>query len=349
MLFSVLAWLIIDAILGVMKGRYPLGVYVSIEHIQLLVVLPIAGSYFTNNVNGLFRFMRFSLLGFDFINIKALLCIDLDFNQANETLEFLGFESGSSLINILAFVWIGLSVIVIESVLYVMAKIWCRSRRWWEKCTNMRTKCKSWMWMGYHIRYTMLGYLMILVSTVSEINNSSSKYSCSWWLSIAIILLMVIFFVAWFWNWFYSSNNDSKVKLLDEFDKMLKNNINAKAYSQLFLFHRILFWVITLVASQSDVQNKAISLICIQGAYIVLLVLMRPFDSIKANINKIMCECSVFVTIALMCAYYESSMWNRSTESVFMYSMTWSSWMPCLTTAGKTCSNIYSCADCAGV
>ena len=234
MLFSVFAWLIIDAILGVMKGRYPSGVYVSIEHIQLLVVLPIAGSYFTNNVNGLFRLMRFSLLGFDFVNIKALLCIDLDFNQANETLEFLGFESGSSLINILAFVWIGLSVIVIESVLYVNAKIWCKSCRGWAKCTNMRTKCKNWIWMGYHIRYIMLGYLMILVSTVSEINNSSYKYSCSWWLSNAIIWLMILLFVAWFWNWFYSSNNDSKVKLLDEFDKMLKNSIHAKTYQKNF-------------------------------------------------------------------------------------------------------------------
>ena len=348
-LIFVIAWLIFDVILGVMVGKYPSGIYVGIEHIQVIVVLPIAGSYFTNNVNGLFRLMRFALLGFDFVNIKALLSIDLNFSQANETLEFLGFESESSFANILAFAFIGLSIMVIESVLYVTAKIWCRSCRWYEKCTNMWTKCKDWMWLGYQIRYIMLGYIFILVSTVSEINSSSSKYSWSWWLSFIIVLFLIMFLAAWFFNWFYSSNNESEAKLFDEFDKMLKNNINAKAFSLLFLLHRILFWVIILVANQSDVKSKIISLICIQCAYIILLILIRPYDSIKANINKIICECSVLVVVVLMYIYWESSQWSNSTENVFMYFIALSSWMPCLITAGIAFSNIYSCAVCAGI
>ena len=348
-LIFVLAWLVFDVILGVMVGKYPSGIYVNIEHIQLLVILPIAGSYFTNNVNGLFRLMRFALLGFDFVNIKALLSIDLNFSQANETLEFLGFESESSFANILAFAFIGLLVMVIESVLYVTAKIWCRSCHWRAKCTNFRANCKNWMCLGYQIRYIMLGYIFILVSTISEINSSSSKYSWSWWLSFIIVLFLIMFLAAWFFNWFYSSNNESKPKLFDEFDKMLKNNINAKAFSLLFLLHRILFWVIILVVNQSNVQNKIIALMCIQYAYIILLILMRPYDSVKANINKIVCECSILVVIVLMYVYWLSSQWRGSTERVFIYLITLSCLTPCLTTAGKACSDIYSCNVCAGV
>ena len=50
---------------SIIIDKYPAGVYISIEHVQLLTVLPIAGSYFTNVVNGLFRLTRFALLGFD--------------------------------------------------------------------------------------------------------------------------------------------------------------------------------------------------------------------------------------------------------------------------------------------
>ena len=349
MWLSVLLWLILDVIQRFLIDKYPAGVYISIEHVQLLTVLPIAGSYFTNVVNGLFRLTRFALLGFDVINVKALLNIDKDYSQANGTLEFLGFESGSGIINILSFVWIGVSVVVIESVLYVMAKIWCRSCRWCKKCTNLRTKCKNWMWLGYQIRYIMLGYFLILVSTISEINNSSSKFILSWWISILIIILLIAFLFFWFINWLCSHNDDNEVKIFDEFNKMLKNKMNAKAFSTLFLFHRVLFCAIIWTTNTFQIQNKIISLICIQGAYIVYLIIVRPFDSIKANINKIVCECSVLIVIVLMYVYWESSQWSSSTENVFMYLIALSSWIPCLITAGKECSNIYSCVDCAGV
>ena len=128
---------------------------------------------------------------------------------------------------------------------------------------------------------------------------------------------------------------------------MLKNNMKAKVFSFLFLFHRILLCAVVWNFNKFQTKHIIISLICIQGAYLVLLIFMQPFDSIKTNFSKIMCECSVLVTIALMFVYCESSRWNKSTESVFMYLITWSSWMPCLTSAGKKCSNIYSCVDCA--
>ena len=188
----VFIWLVLDIILGIMTDRYPPGVYVSIEHIQFLIVLPILGSYFTKNVNGLFKLMKFAFLGFDFIIIRSLFNIERDFDQTNETLEYLGFVSGSGFVNIFGFVWIGLLLMVTESIIYVFVKIWFKSRSWSTKCIKIRTEFKNWVWLGYHIRYIMLGFLLILVSTISEINSSSSKYSWSWWLSIVIIILLIV-------------------------------------------------------------------------------------------------------------------------------------------------------------
>ena len=107
----VLVCLILDIILGVVTSKYPVGVYISIEHIQLLSVLPIAGSYLTNNVNGLFRLLRFALLGFDSISIRSLFSIEESCDQTNDTMEYLGFDSGSGFINILPFVLVGVLLI----------------------------------------------------------------------------------------------------------------------------------------------------------------------------------------------------------------------------------------------
>ena len=117
---SVLLCLFLDVILGLLTDKYPTGIYISIEHIQLLSVLPIAGSYFTNNANGLFRLMRFALLGFDAINIRSLFSIKGACDQANETLEYLGFESGSGFYNILPFIYIGILFVLLESFLFVL-------------------------------------------------------------------------------------------------------------------------------------------------------------------------------------------------------------------------------------
>ena len=105
---SVLLCFIIDVIQGIISDEYPTGVYISVEHIQLLSILPITGSYFTKIANGLFRLMRFALLGFDVINIKSLFNIKWDFSQTNDILKYLGFESGSGFVNILAFILVGL-------------------------------------------------------------------------------------------------------------------------------------------------------------------------------------------------------------------------------------------------
>ena len=176
MWLSVLLCLILDVIIGAISDSYPAGVYISIEHIQLLSILPITGSYFTKIVKGLFRLMRFSLLGFDFINTKSLLNIKWDFSQSNDTLDYLGFESGSGFVNILTFILIGLWIMLLESILYRRTKfVFQIFNCWWNrenrKCVNLR----NWIWIGFFIRFMILGSPLILISCI--IYNFNWKYN----------------------------------------------------------------------------------------------------------------------------------------------------------------------------
>ena len=144
------------------------------------------------------------------------------------------------------------------------------------------------------------------------------------------------------YNWLWTTNEEQQSGLLSEFTNSLKPSVYAKSYAPLFLLHRILIWTILWVQSELSLQTKIISLIWIQSIYLILMLIIRPYNQIKANINKIICEASVLATIVLMFVYQDSSEWDNNTEKVFLYLMTASSWAPCLVTTGNDCCNFYS-------
>ena len=199
-----------------------------------------------------------------------------------------------------------------------------------------------WNYCSFYIRYLLLGYLLILVSSVDEISNYAvSTHRWSWLLTVAILLMSIVFFLIWFIKWLNTTNDEEQSSnILHEFVCIVKINVYSKFYSCLFMLHRILICTTIWVDNSLSTGTKLILLICIQGTYLVLLILIRPFCLVRANISKIICESSVFVIIVLMYVYQSSSDWTNSTENVFMYMMMASSWTPCLIT---WCNQLYNC------
>ena len=328
---SVFIWLLIDLLMGLMTDRYPTGIYITIEHIQLLSILPITGSYFTKIVKGYFRMMWHSLLGFNFVNFKSLYNISINYTQSNKTLEYLGFELGSSIINISGFISIGIWMLLLEMIIFRSFRFLPRPNRKWTKLINTCINLRNWAWIGLYIRYLILGFLLVIISTMDEINNfSSTTYLWSWCLSLVILVLWSVFFAIPFVIWWWASEGEEQSGMFSEFTSMLKPNVASKVYLTLFLLHRILIWIALWINNQLDLINKIIFLIWVQGVYLILLWLIRPYNTIKANITKIIWETSVFVIVVLMYVYQNSSDWIEATEAVFLYTMMWSSWIPWL-------------------
>ena len=81
---AIIMWTIIiicfllDLITSCLTYKYQSGLFTWFEHIQLITIIPLIGSCFSSEVNGFFRLTKYSLLGFDFIDIKQLFYINLD-------------------------------------------------------------------------------------------------------------------------------------------------------------------------------------------------------------------------------------------------------------------------------
>ena len=175
--------------------------YTWLEHIQLFTILPLAGSYFNSEVYGFFRFARYSLLGFDFIDIKQVFYINLDYTQDNKVLSFIGFSSSSTIINIGGYLLIGLLIIFSEMLVY--CKFYrCRYQNSNDRNINLNgcafkltSKLKQWMWFGAPIRYLLLGLVLVNTAGFDELNNYSDRRSQVVMVACLIYLVCIYVYV----------------------------------------------------------------------------------------------------------------------------------------------------------
>ena len=321
---------IIDLIDGCLSDCYPGGLYTWLEHIQLFTILSLAGSCFSSEVNGFFRLASYSLLGFNFINIKEMFSINSDYSQDNKVLSSIGFSSSSTIINIGGYLIIGLLIVIGEVIVYILYSYkyqnyndgnintnWC--------AFNLTPRLKKWIWFGAPIRYLLLGLVIVNTAGIDELNNySDSSHRWLWWLAWFILFVFTFMFSCTvLYAILCKSHQDlNESNVFSELVSGLKNNRVAKLYSLLFMIHRILVVMFVTIDMGMSTSDKLISLIWVQSAYLIALLLIRPFSSKTANINKIVWESSILILLLLMI--------SNSTKNEFVIVMTISSWIPLL-------------------
>ena len=195
------------------------------------------------------------------------------------------------------------------------------------------SKLKQWMWFGAPIRYLLLGLVLVNTAGFDELNNYSDRgHRWSWWLAWYILFVFTFMFSCTVLYAILSKNHQNLLEsnVLNELVSGLTTYRMAKLYSLMFIIHRILVVMFVTINMDLKTKIKLISLIWIQLIYFISLLLIRPFSSITANINKIVWEFSVLILMWLMISYSNSSDWSSSTKYVFVFVMTISSWIPLL-------------------
>ena len=97
----ILIWFVWNIVCSIWSNSSFQSSLAMINSIQLLLLLPLIGSYLPQNVIQFIWAMKFSLLNFDFLSkLKVNYVRNLiDFDQSNSSLNLIGLESGSSGVN----------------------------------------------------------------------------------------------------------------------------------------------------------------------------------------------------------------------------------------------------------
>ena len=117
----------------------PQGSLSMINAVQLLLLLPLIGTYLPQSILDFIRGLNFNMLNFDFLTSKFQndengASSFVDFDQANDYLNLIGLQSGSTAINLLttALIFLMLPIIhILVGLYYLYIKKNSNHRNWW--------------------------------------------------------------------------------------------------------------------------------------------------------------------------------------------------------------------------
>ena len=152
------------------------------------------------------------------------------------------------------------------------------------------SRLRQWMSFGAPIRFLLLGSVLIYTAGIDELNNYSvSSQIWSWWLTLFILFVFSFIFnltiLLITLSNDYQALNESSV--FSELVNGLKINSISKLYTFIFMIYRILTMIFLIANMNLTTENKLISLICLHSVYLLFITIIRPFNSINANISKI--------------------------------------------------------------
>ena len=272
------------------------------------------------------------MLNFDFLTSKFQndendASSFVDFDQANDYLNLIGLQSGSTAINLLttALIFLILPIIhILVGLYYLYIKKNSNHRNWW---LILFKKLFDSLTFGVYIRTLFEAYVFMMLSSSSEIFNYSKdnvqmRRSIGFAWAIFILCLSMICLAMWQWIKSLKSENLESMYFFLELFSGIKNSKRARFYSFMFLIRRFLFWFLVIFSAQAfSVFLRSLFYSIIQISYFLFVVLYRPFEEFKDNFLEIFNEV-VYSSMWIMLIFlpYENN-WNSFTENTFLYLM----------------------------
>ena len=304
-----------------------------INQLQLFLLLILTRVYLPLDVINFIIGSKIAMFPYDYIPFKKSSYSgsinDLfDSEQNDEILSKIGLESASSFVNnyslfssLLSAVLLHLSVIVAN----ILLNKWEVKGKWAKPFKALKwltQKVFTILTFGYYIRTVIESYQFLLVSSVSEINSfnvKSSSHISSLVVAFLILIVWIVFAVIAFVLASASnpkSNNEHNK--LGELYAGLKNTVWARFYLALQLLRRIIF--VSLLITLAPISSIAIvwAISCLQIVYLIVLIILRPFEELKDNLIEIINEVFFNYFACWLTHFNSESVWSSTTTDIYI-------------------------------
>ena len=318
--------------------------------LQLLLLLLLTNAFFPTDVVNIIvgsQYIQnpFDSFGSNKFSYSSVVIDYFDYTQNNNILSLIGVDSGSTFVNIYPLLSSVVYTIFAHFIVLIIYKIsikWLnRSNTWLLRIWRaLITKAFVVLTFGYYIRTIFESYQILLISSISEILNSNYQtlphiLSNSIWFLALLVWLMYLLFAFWrtFYKYAIDVNSSSK---LEEFFSGLKDTKKAKLYTTLFLVRRIAFISLLLVLSTSKFFLSLGIISGIQAAYILFLIIVRPFSELKDNFIEILNELMFSVYLNWLFFYNTESDWSNVLTNVYIGLIVSNNFLIALISIGNT-------------
>ena len=274
-----------------------------------------------------------------------------EFDLVNLSLDPLGINYGSTLVNIYPILAFTLFMIIITFSTFIIKLIFSKFRenvRW-----SYVTKTTFWiadrlykiLTFGYFIRNTLELSQFILISSINEIYESNTKDSyrlISFVFSILIVLIFVLMIGLIQYLTFSSySLNENEHNKLEEFFRGLQFDGKHKFYTTVLLLRRLIF--IVLLITWTSISSRALIVIIslIQVGYVIYLSYIRPYKNLKENLIEILNEFYFLFLIVYLIPINTENEWSTLKENIYLYVLVSNTLVIFMIVLGKTWHKIF--------
>ncbi|CAI2380855.1 unnamed protein product [Moneuplotes crassus] len=310
---SVLSLSSINSVFSLMNGM------------QLILLLPMVPGYLSPVVEAYLNGISFSMLSFDFINIKDLGFISdisgsLSYPQTDDYLNDLGLRSTSSIANNLTLLLIVILFGSIHLGICIMSK--CTKFPNHRKWKSFIDKLYKFFTFNIYIRLFIQAFLFLCLSIFSEfraVNFNSTVAGISFGLCLALAILSTVLLLLGFYMYCIScpQADPDKYWRCSEYFNGVKTNKYSKFYSSAFLLVRLLLTLLLICGESFDPVFKVVLFCVLNFSYGIYLLTSRPFenpqDSIIECVNQIMFS---FLIVPLLWLKSEED-WTSSYEMFY--------------------------------
>ena len=252
-----------------------------------------------------------------------------DSEQNDEILSKIGLDSASSFVNNYSLLSSLLSAVLFHLFVFVAMLLlnkWEVEGKWAKPFKALRwltQKLFTILTFGYYIRTVIESYQFLLIWSVSEINSfnvkSSSHISSLVVAFLFLIVWLVFAVIAFVLSSAPSPKSNNEHNKLSELYAGLKITVWTRFYLELQLLRRIIF--VSLLITLAPISSIAIAwaISCLQIVYLIVLIILRPFEELKDNLIEIINEVFFSYFSCWLIHFNSESVWSSTTTDIYIF------------------------------
>ena len=306
-------------------------IFSLINQIQLIVLIPMLGTYLSLDVIQYITGINFVLWSFSFqssndiINSNWLSHI-FSYSQRDSYLSSIKLSNGSTLINfvptIIIFVFISSFHVCIKVLAYILRKY------------DNENKMKKFIWKVYdyftfqvYVRFISQIYLVSTISSMSEIYNADVFSAKPHSEAFAILVLLFLLFVIGFAFLLLIRSKNTKItenpqkRYWTQWYSDVHDKWKHRSFFLLFYIRRMLFWIIVIWFKSFSISVKIGLFAFTQFWYLLYTVFARPLKETKDQITDNISEVSFFSFILLLSYFNIKERWGGIFSSIYLWSL----------------------------
>jgi hypothetical protein len=304
----------------------PQSAFSMINQFQMLLLLPLIGTYIPDEIVKLIVGMDFAMFSLAFIPIDQIPGFSyivgiLHENQKMEYLDTIGLQSRSSLVNSISLLFTMFLVLGIHGIVFLMyRKIKDISNP--KLIHRAIIKVFEVLTLSFYIRILMEAFLFIWLSSFYEVRHAQfhsltliASFTISWvmiafsiW-GLGIIVHQIV--IA------HPQLDTDSQWVFRELFASLKDSTFSRLFPLIFWVNRALWVLIVVLLKDIVLDGKTILFSLLQFFVVAYLVLVRPFAAIKDSIIETTNQL-ILVILSSMLIYFKSKPdWNPAIEDTF--------------------------------